>query len=1192
MVEALERHPGVRVALHYTGPAPRLAPGRAARVRRPPRGPRRARPDRDRRRRLVRAGPRRPARARPGRPARPDGRRARGDVRPPAARRVARRARLGAGPADGPRLGRLRLDGPRRRPLPGGGDPRGRPLGLLHDRRPGQGPDRLRHRAGPPLPDPVRRGRRRHRLPPRPRDRGRRAARARWATTARSSAPGRRPGSTAGAGPLGRAVLRGPRRERRLADDDARRRTGLVGHRPVGRVYLPTGSYAEMGEWALPADEGLAFGTALRRARAEHRPEARWLRGAIWRNFQVRYREINDIHKQMLATSDLVDGDAAGRRPRRRAATTSIAGQSNDCYWHGLFGGIYLPDLRVAALRRLIAAEDLAARRRRRRRAVRRDVDLDGRDEVVLAGAGPVRRRSSSRRAAGSRAGTCGPPAIRSRPSCAAGPRRTTRRSARTSRRGGGRARRPTDDRGRRAGLDPRHRPGQAGRPPRPPPLRRLRAALRAGPDPAAGHDARGRGVGRGRGARRPARRRLDARRPRRRPGRRSAGRVGPDRRRTGPGRGRRRRSAIGGGRLDPAPRRSSSRSSIAATPAARRSTRSSASSGRRCSSAAATTRRPGTSVDGRADRPRRDRARRPASARWSRRQRPARRHGRDDDRPPGRRLDRADRDRLELGGAASSSSTRAARRCSSSRSGSRRASAGAPDRPAGDGRGERFGERRPRTRRAAGRADGRARRGRRRAAMTRGRLAVHAHFYQPSRLDPWTGRVPAEPSAAPFHDWNQRVNAECYRPNAERGTLADISWNLGPTLAAWMADGGSGRPIDRFVADSAAAIAQPYHHTILPLASAADRRTEIAWGIRDFELRFGRRPAGHLAARDGGRSWRRSARRPRQGIALHDPRPVAGRRVGHRHPPPLSGRARRRPRDRRRLLRRRPVDRRSRSSPRRPPTPTASPASASRRGSAAARRRSSAPLAVIATDGELYGHHQQFRDLFLQRLARRRTRLRARSRVRRRDPRRRRRRGRRTGRIRRSGSSSGRRGAAITASPAGAASAPTPTTAAGRRPLRAALRAAGRRDRRASPRRAIRRAARRRRPATPRGTPMSTSSSARSRPRTSPPIAGRPRADADRRARRSTCSRPSAGGSRCSRATAGSGTTRSGPRRARSCGRRRGRSGSSTARPGTRLERRLVDDLAIFSVAVARPRRRRDLPDGARRRRPAGPPD
>jgi alpha-amylase len=158
-------------------------------------------------------------------------------------------------------------------------------------------------------------------------------------------------------------------------------------HRPVGRVYLPTGSYAEMGEWALPADEGLAFGTALRRARAEHRPEARWLRGAIWRNFQVRYREINDIHKQMLATSELVDGLPPGTPDRAEIVDHLFAGQSNDCYWHGLFGGIYLPDLRVAALGRLIAAEDLATGNHARS-GVRRDVDLDGREEVVLAGPG------------------------------------------------------------------------------------------------------------------------------------------------------------------------------------------------------------------------------------------------------------------------------------------------------------------------------------------------------------------------------------------------------------------------------------------------------------------------------------------------------------------------------------------------------------------------------------------------------------------------------------------------------------------------------------------------------------------------------------------------------------------------------------------------------------------------------------
>ncbi len=159
-----------------------------------------------------------------------------------------------------------------------------------------------------------------------------------------------------------------------------------LGHRPIGRVYLPTGSYAEMGEWALPADEGRAFGSALRRARAEKRPEARWLRGAIWRNFQVRYREINDIHKQMLAVSERVDAMPPGLS-RTVAQDHLFAGQSNDCYWHGLFGGVYLPDLRVAALARLIAAEDLAVGDRVTPVAIR-DVDLDGRDEVVLTGRG------------------------------------------------------------------------------------------------------------------------------------------------------------------------------------------------------------------------------------------------------------------------------------------------------------------------------------------------------------------------------------------------------------------------------------------------------------------------------------------------------------------------------------------------------------------------------------------------------------------------------------------------------------------------------------------------------------------------------------------------------------------------------------------------------------------------------------
>ena len=84
-----------------------------------------------------------------------------------------------------------------------------------------------------------------------------------------------------------------------------------------------------MGEWALPADEALAFARAVKEAKAAGRPEARWLRGAIWRNFQVKYREVNDLHKQMLRVSDLVEAMPRGSG-RDTARDHLYAGQSND----------------------------------------------------------------------------------------------------------------------------------------------------------------------------------------------------------------------------------------------------------------------------------------------------------------------------------------------------------------------------------------------------------------------------------------------------------------------------------------------------------------------------------------------------------------------------------------------------------------------------------------------------------------------------------------------------------------------------------------------------------------------------------------------------------------------------------------------------------------------------------------------
>jgi alpha-amylase/alpha-mannosidase (GH57 family) len=131
--------------------------------------------------------------------------------------------------------------------------------------------------------------------------------------------------------------------------------------------------------------------------------------------------------------------------------------------------------------------------------------------------------------------------------------------------------------------------------------------------------------------------------------------------------------------------------------------------------------------------------------------------------------------------------------------------------------------------------------------------LCVHAHFYQPPREDPITGVIPVEPGAAPYRNWNERIHHECYRPNAELGNFARISFNIGPTLFEWMAEydpstyqsilSQDAVNVDRFGVGNA--IAQAYNHTILPLATSLDKETQVRWGIADFEYRFRRKPKG-----------------------------------------------------------------------------------------------------------------------------------------------------------------------------------------------------------------------------------------------------------------------------------------------------------------------------------------------------------
>ncbi|HEX7972957.1 MAG TPA: DUF3536 domain-containing protein [Anaerolineales bacterium] len=131
--------------------------------------------------------------------------------------------------------------------------------------------------------------------------------------------------------------------------------------------------------------------------------------------------------------------------------------------------------------------------------------------------------------------------------------------------------------------------------------------------------------------------------------------------------------------------------------------------------------------------------------------------------------------------------------------------------------------------------------------------FSIHAHFYQPPREDPLTGAIPIEVGASPFPNWNERIHAECYRPNAELRNFEQISFNIGPTLAAWMS--AHDLPTCRKIVEQdhinvrrygvGNGIAQAFNHTILPLASTRDKETQVAWGIEDFKYRFGRKPQG-----------------------------------------------------------------------------------------------------------------------------------------------------------------------------------------------------------------------------------------------------------------------------------------------------------------------------------------------------------
>lgn len=131
--------------------------------------------------------------------------------------------------------------------------------------------------------------------------------------------------------------------------------------------------------------------------------------------------------------------------------------------------------------------------------------------------------------------------------------------------------------------------------------------------------------------------------------------------------------------------------------------------------------------------------------------------------------------------------------------------------------------------------------------------LSVHGHFYQPPRENPFNNQVPEEPAATPFANFNEKITAECYAPNATAGNFDALNFDLGPTLASWLEQHhpevlnriieADHRHVARYGVGNA--MAQAYNHTILPLATPRDKRTQIIWGLSDFRYRYGREARG-----------------------------------------------------------------------------------------------------------------------------------------------------------------------------------------------------------------------------------------------------------------------------------------------------------------------------------------------------------
>jgi len=164
---------------------------------------------------------------------------------------------------------------------------------------------------------------------------------------------------------------------------------------PIGRVYLPTCSYMEMGEWSLPAEAAREYHAVVESLEGESGEKGAWrfMQGGTWRGFFAKYPESNWMHKRMLMASRLLEEKREEGKVARedidRAAASLYRAQCNDAFWHGIFGGLYLPHLRTEVYRSIITAERLLTGGDEIGVGVeQRDIDADGRDEVIIRSGG------------------------------------------------------------------------------------------------------------------------------------------------------------------------------------------------------------------------------------------------------------------------------------------------------------------------------------------------------------------------------------------------------------------------------------------------------------------------------------------------------------------------------------------------------------------------------------------------------------------------------------------------------------------------------------------------------------------------------------------------------------------------------------------------------------------------------------